>query len=253
MRFSPYVLLAGLVVSMPASAGYILIDTFQTPQSVVVTAAAPASTNSVALTALAVGVERDIRVTKTSGVNGTTVGIYTNPFGFGALRQDISASTRGSTLISWDGIDNNASVVAYTGLGGLNLGVGNGFFEIDVIFSDRGGPVTFTIYDASDVTGTKRATGMVNIPQNLDVDYPNNPPQISTLNFAGMSLLGGATSAIFSNIGAITMLIDATAIAQSGWDLGIAEIRAFNGIPNPAGLALLGLGLTLLPLYRRRK
>ena len=251
-----------IMASLPASAGYIVIDDFIMPQSVTLTGVAPQTGGSVANpTVAALGVERDLWVKKTTGPNGAPISALVNPYGQNLMRFDMGAGVRGSARLTWDGIDGNANTIDYDGLGGVDLGLsGSSYFELRVAFSNIAGPVDFVVYDASDATGSQYAKGTISLPAGIDLD-----PDVDTLinfqlPFSSMLLMGGATTDLFRHVGAITMTINAEVAGQGGRDVNLDRLRVYADIPlpppvipEPATLALLGLGLGLIGLSRRSK
>jgi uncharacterized protein (TIGR03382 family) len=246
------------LASMPVFAlDLLVIDDFIAPHGVTLSAAATVSGGSVKNpTVNALGVERDLWVKKTAGAQGPAIDAQINPFGKNLLRFDQGAGVRGSARITWDGIDGNPDAIAYTGLGGVDLGlVGAGFFQIKVAFNNTAGPVDFVVYDFGDPTGTKRAAGTIALPGGIDLDPTVDPLLTFNLPFASMTLQGGATADMFRSVGAITMTINAEAAGQGGRDVNLDQVVAYIDVPQPIdvppSLALMGLGLGLLGLRRR--
>lgn len=244
-----------LTSATPTFAALITIDDFRTEQTYTLTAAAPASGgNVVNPAATAVGVERDLWLRKTAGTLGPAITAAINPFGQDLLRFDQGAGVRGSARVTWDGIDNDPDGIAYAGLN-LDLGVASmGYFELLLTFNNIAGPIDFVVYDGTDTTGARRATGTINVPAGIDIDITTESPQSFFLNFADMTLLGGATDAMFRTVGAITMTINAEAVGQGGRDVNLDLVRAnVVTIPAPAPLITIPFGLLALWLSRRQR
>jgi hypothetical protein len=244
-------------VSLPAGAGFITIDNFETVQTVEVTTGVglPVSAGDVANpTNTALGVERDIWTTKVAGADGDRIRTRVNPNTNTLLRHSQDSGVRGTSRVTYDGIDGDADAIDYDGLGGLDFGVySDGYFELGVTFNNVLGPVEIAVYDASDLTGATYAVGTIDVAAGID-DLVS--PTIYQLDFSAMSLLGGATQDLFSNIGAITLTVDASAPGQGGRDTDILYLSAYTntpGVPVPGSLPLVGLGLAGLLARRIRR
>jgi len=238
----------GLGAAAPASALTSFIDPFNTPQAAeVVTSAVPATAGSTTTAPFAIGGERDIWVQKTAGGEGERVRTRVNPNGETLLRQTID-DANGRTRVTWDGDDGDAATVDYAGLGGLDFLIYT-TLDLMVTFSDVGGPINFTFWDASDLTGQTYARTTFTVPGSV----PAGSSLLLTRNFtmADFSVFGtGATlTSILGNVGAIQMEIDATAVAQEGWDSRydyVAVTGPDAAVPLPAPILLSIAGLAAL-------
>lgn len=239
-----------VLASTPALSSVVVIDDFITQQSFTVGAGTPfpqTGGNVVNPTASAIGSERDLWLRKVAGLGGAAVGTSINPFGQNLLRFDQGAGVRGSARITWDGVDNNPDAIAYQGLG-ADFGLrSSGHFELLLSFNNILGPIEFAVYDGTDPTGSRHATGFVNVPAGIDIDVSMDPPMSLLLNFADMTLQNSATDAMFRTVGAITMTINAEASGQGGRDVNIDLLRAWIEIPTVSTVPVPGVALLLLP------
>lgn len=225
-----------------------MIDDFVAPQDVSVTASAPPTQIGFASTAAptAIGGERDLGVTKTAGADGERVRVRTNPLGANLLRMT-QDETNGTVVVTWDGFDGSSAINA-SGLGGINLGAGllNPFFELNLTFSDVGGPIVLEIFEQGNIGNFAQAT--IVAPGGV----ASGSSVLLTKAFSDFIAFGSSSlDAIFGNVGAIAMVIDARAVAQEGWDMRLDYVKTRGTVPVtpialPGGLALVMLGLGLL-------
>ena len=143
-----------LVTLVPAAIGNgATIDLFESAHSAETSVTAPPTqgVGSVANPTLtAIGVERDLFVSKTSGADDERLRARVNPADSTKLRIDADAEVTGSTFVTWDGIDGNPDPftgIDFNGLGGVNLTAGGDAFELIITFSDVGGPIKFSVFD----------------------------------------------------------------------------------------------------------
>ena len=233
--------LAFLLASPFAQAGFIFIDDFVTPMSVQTASTTAAVTASGSVNTLtAIGVERELSVSKSATTGARQVTASTNGSDLDRFAFSAPASTSATALLTWDGAGTGAGAA---GLGGLDFGnPGGGFFEVGVEFADLAAQLALTVFDATD--SAKQARGVLNFVA-LD------GTQILTLAFGDMQLLGGANSSIFSNVGAITMLVNSGVPTVQALDVEISQVRVFIPVPGTVPLALLGLGLVAAARRRR--
>ena len=247
---SGIVLVAPLFLSLQANAT-ILIDDFITVQNGEVTNSVPPtqSTGSSLATLTAIGVERDLYVEKTAGLDGERVRARVNPNGQNLLRMTIDEA-RGRVVVTWDGVDGLAgpNQVNYGGLGGIDFSAETSI-ELLVTFSDVGGPVQLTFWDADDLTGNTFARTTLNVPGGV----PSGSSVLLSTPLSSFTAFGGSLANIFSSVGAIQMTIDATAVAQEGWDARFDYLRTIRTVPEAATLGLFGLSLVGLGLVRKTR
>ena len=233
-----------LLASFAAANAGTMIDDFETAHSAETTVAAPPTQNVGSVinpTLTALGVERDLFVSKTAGAEDERYRARVNPIGETKLRIDADAQVTGSTFVTWDGVDGNPNPftgIDYDSLGGVNLIAGATAFEIVVSFSDIGGDIKFSVFENTGNSAADVATATLSIPGGIPADTPT----AFQLPFADFT---GTTSAL-SDAGAILMEVQNP---NGAWDINIQSVQT---VPEPTAFALAGLGL-LMPLALRRK
>ena len=188
----------------------------------------------------AIGGTRSIQIEKLSGTS--TFDVAGNPAGPGSpssLTFGTTGTATGTALIAYDG-DNVLGLNNFRGLGGVNLLSGNAT-ELDFeIFYDHNnlrppGKLVFTFYETAD----KWSQGVFTLNQ----EYLTLAPV--SFAFSSFTTFGSGGAANLSNIGAFSMLYDATNVPAS--DFIISNLRT-NGsnispVPEPATMGLLASGL----------
>jgi hypothetical protein len=191
-----------ILAALPAGAG-IVVDSFDTTQSLSASDPPPGSKTSngtVTLSAGAIlGGERDAVLSRTSSNSGPVEldASITVP---GALSYASGSFTAGSAALTYDGADGDATMLAATGLGGLDLTAsGASFFRV-VCTSDLGAVLTLTVF--SSATACSRAT--LTIP--ADPTFTFATLMVTFASFATDPSCSGPAS--FASVGAITVAID---------------------------------------------
>ncbi len=207
-RRAPLLLLLATLISQVVYAGSVaalVIDDFESPQFTTRTGVGSAGNSALQTSPDLVGGERDVVVTVTAG--GGTLNAdadFSLPSGFS---HSAGPLVRGTTLITYDGTDGNPSTLAPTGLGSLDLtsGGADGVLYVVVPFADHGAGIKITVYsNASDCSSLTHT-----VPPGLS---PADFPLALIFPFADFVMGAGCTGvANFTNVGAITLLIDGTA------------------------------------------
>ena len=266
---------------LPVNAATIFIDDFGSPalgHESTASLVAPANGSPDVVDglppAMVIGGSRDLFARKTAGGTNNVISSRTNTSGLGRYAYSSDESTNGWASVVWDGtaaggdLGGNpmnvlgdalvptppATQVKFDGLGGIDLTAGGLATSLDmfVLFSDLGGPVTFTVWDNDDPSGATFAELTMVVPFLI----PGvNPMQTIPYSFASFTPTNAAlASTILDSAGAIQMTIDGRAgPGQSGWDLAIDYVRIESLVPEPSSVALAGIGLLGLTLLGRRR
>lgn len=154
------------------------------------------------------GNERDLFAEVTSGIGA--VSMSARAFGQDLLQFDSSSGVQGNRQIVWDGDDDDATSIDFTGLGGFDLTEAgdNTALELEIGADQSNGQVQITIYSSStafsSVTTTLPNTGGASV-ENL------------TIPFSDFAQGTGASSvANFASIGAIELVILSSASSVDG-------------------------------------
>lgn len=186
-------------VALPVQAAIIIDDfsTFQSLSQSCATIGTPMGGTVVGGGIL--GGERDVRlnITACPGVGDLSV-LVTSYF------HSADAGVRGTSLAAWDGMDGNGLVVDPTGLGGVDLTQAGtqDAFEILIQQADLNSVLVFEVF----TDGSNSSRYMLNLvggASNTDlvVPYASFVPNLGA-------------GADFTNVGAVTMLIDGTAVSS---------------------------------------
>ena len=182
-----------------------------------------------------IGGARDLSANMTQKI-GPSSAVQTS-VNAGSLQSLRSSGTRGVSTVDWDGTADG--ILNTTGLGGLNLMLdGSTEFELVVASDNPGGTLGLTVWD---VLGHSFTSSITSPLTTSSVDY--------FLDFESFKKAG----VDFTNIGAIQLTVDSAAARN----LRIDSLVTLNGnpnqpsIPEPATMALMGLGLIGLGWTRR--
>lgn len=220
------------------TANALLIDDFDSYQSVFITAAAPTSKLDVLADSAVLGGWRSISVSKTSGGAGFTNAVASESNGDGQKTFQVSNGTYSDStvILTWDG---NGG-----GLGGIDItdaGASTGVF-IKLLVTDL--PLANLKFDLASASGT------------------SSKSILFTSAMAGVDLYvpfsGFVGTADFSHLNSFKLTMDGAV----GWDAAFDTLRtaaapvattSSSDLPEPAPVALLGLGLLSLGYSRRRR
>lgn len=155
-----------------------------------------------------IGGERDLLVNKTS-VNGRVQISVNDPLLPGLLSFDSIQTGQGQRIISWDGIDGDATVLNDAGLGGVDLTAGGTAtgLRLETGADSPAGTATIRIYSDDGVAGTasRYSTGVVAIP-----DTGGLASSLEYLPFTAFTPTSGG-GADFTRVGAIELEITGAA------------------------------------------
>ncbi len=159
-----------------------------------------------------IGGELDLSLTVAVGNNSV---VDTNSIN-NMLSMSNDSLTKSTLKVVWDGNDNNAQNINYTGLNGFDLTQGNRVDRIEFVYrsdfvDNAKVPVTFTVY--SGANNASKAT--IDLYGANGVDVKGHVLLSSLIPFIG-------SGANLNNIGAIEMTIDAT--SRTGHDFSIGKI-----------------------------
>jgi len=164
----------------------------------------PVTSTVLASTTEVIGGERDLLVNKTS-VNGRIQLSVNDPLLPGFFSFDSIQTGQGRRVVSWDGIDGDANVIADNGLGNIDLtsaGTATGL-QLQIGADSSTGSVTIRLYTDDGVAGTasRFSTGTFALS-----DTGGEATTTEFLSFTGFTASGGG-GADLTRIGAIEMEI----------------------------------------------
>jgi hypothetical protein len=179
-----------------------------------------------------IGGQRDIQVTAGDDVRASAE-VLNDQLLIASSDLGGSGNKNFNVTVQWDGGD-SASTLDTDGLGGIDFSGLTGF-SADILSSDGSGSFDITIYDMSANMAT------ISLPF---IPVAAMSPQSFTIPFALFTGLNALLD--LSSIGSIQLSLDG---------VGDTDIRvaAINAVPEPSGIALMGLSLLGLAVAARKK
>jgi hypothetical protein len=212
---------------LASSAGAVIIDDFDTAQTLLANSGTPSTSSSVGPAAGIVGGHRDAAANWTSGPNDVDLDIDTGTAS--ALDLSLGSDTMGNAMLQWDGGDGSISLDP-TGLGSVDLTASGTLnaLAINVLFDDL--PVSVQLFVYTD--GGNWSSASLGLPGGIF------SASSYTVPFSSFSV-GGGSGATFSSVGAIEMVIQPQFGAT---DLTLDFIES-TYVPEPSSIALGAIGL----------
>lgn len=199
------VLSAAIALVAAGRAHALVIDSFDTPQFVQRHGVGTTPSTVDLTTGTIEGGERDVLVTVTTGSGYLNADVDLSITG--SFSHMAAGIVRGTSLLTYDGNDNDATTLNPTGLGGIDLANGGteGAFYVVVPFADHGAGLVVTVYSGASNCSTLTRS----IPAGL---MGGDFPLALIFPFADFVAGGGCSPADFSNVGAVTLLVDGTSL-----------------------------------------
>lgn len=208
----------------------LLIDDFNTAQGV--NALDPQATDDNQVGGAGIlGSERDLEVTRTGGFL-VTMGTSAGRLVYGQVGGGV-----GFGHLVWDGTDSDAALDP-SGLGGVDFtdGGASSMLAIELLLDDV--PIDLVLAAHTDAANSSTAT--VSLPGGV----PPAAPFTLLVDFADFGVLSGS-GVDFSNVGALELLIDGTALSSVN-----VQFEMIQTVPEPGPALLIGCGLLALGWWR---
>ncbi len=160
------------------------------------------------------GGERDVEGQVTFGTGTMSINA-SDATGYYAHSQPVGL--RGRSIITWDGLDFGNPLVNPTGLGGIDITAGgNDTFLVGSVSNDVATQLQIRVY--TDATNWSQRT--------IDI-LAGSSQQSILLNYSGFTV-GGGTGAVFTNVGAIQLIVNSAATPTAALDMIIDFVAITN-------------------------
>ena len=178
----------------------------------------------------ALGGERDILVTHTAGANNVDVTV--NSGGAGLLSISTGAGTTGNAVITYDGVDSDATTINHGTLGGLDLTTGSASAFRFLAGSEAGNTMTVDVFSGAG----NFSSATVNVPVTVGAVATEDV----IIRFTDL-VVGGGTGADFTNVTAIRMQVNMAAATDAQFDFS-QLVAPFVSTQNFANLNPMTVG-----------
>lgn len=222
--------------ALQGGAATLVIDSFDSPQTVVDYPAVGYVTSSQLADSSVLGGYRDLQIINVASQSVDEVFASSLIVASGSLSFSNQAFARGKGYITYDG-DDDAESVNTAGLGGVNFLIGaNPYFAFEVSYFDQPVDIAVTVWDTAGETVSYTETLVPGFSPNL---Y--------------FSQLTGSSSFDWTSVGALQFFVDST-YTELSVDGALSSISIkTTPVPLPASALLLAGGLSGLAMMRRRK
>jgi PEP-CTERM motif len=243
IKLSQIAAAAVLALSFGGAQASLVIDSFTAPQSAQITdnfstPNTPVFANQV-VDADILGGARDVYISKQGNAaadpnSGVSAHVFVGGEG-GTLSYNEQTGQNGLGMVRWDGsfAGSTTTDTDVDGLGGINLTAFGSAFQVDLIRTDAGLPLTFYAWTAA-LDSTDYIRSQVMLVASGAGSY--------IFNFSDF------VGANFANVGALELQVNG---GQFG-DLD-AQVDMVSVVPEPGTLALAGIALLGLGAIRRRQ